>query len=204
MRIVTTYSHLNGLEFLLVHKPYLWEEIRAAIAAVDAEECRTKVSAEKTRRGRVLYAPIAMNSKMKGQFENAGWEEQRTDYWVTEDARLIRKTMHMPPDEQKRTIEEANQKAYRSYNQTDFVKERVAVEVQFGKYSFVAYDLFVKHMAFFVGDVIDVGVEILPMKELQANMSSGPSYFERELYNVIREGRGVPAVPLILVGVAPD
>ena len=204
MRIVTHYSHLNGLEFLLVHKPHLWNEIIAAIAAVDAEGCRTKVSAEKPMQGKVLYAPIEMNKKMKNQFEMANWKERRTNYWVTEDARLIRKTMHMTPDEQKRVIEEANQTPFRSYNQTDFVKERVAVEVQFGKYSFVAYDLFVKHMAFFVGDIIDVGVEILPMKELQSNMSSGPSYFERELYNLIREGRGVPAVPLILVGVAPD
>ena len=204
MRIVTFYSHLNGLEFLLVHRPHLWKEIKSAIAAVDAEECRTKVSAEKTMRGKVLYAPKEMNRRMKDRFKNMSWEERRTGYWVTEDARLIRKTMHMSPDEQKRAIEEANHTPIRSYNQTDFVKERVAVEVQFGKYSFVAYDLFVKHMAFFVGDVIDVGVEILPMKELQANMSSGPSYYEGELYNLIREGRGVPAVPLILVGVAPD
>ena len=36
-----------------------------------------------------------------------------------------------------------------SYNQTDFVKERVAVEVQFGKYAFVAHDLFVKHLSFY-------------------------------------------------------
>ena len=79
----------------------------------------------------------------------------------------------------------------------------VAVEVQFGKYAFVAFDLFVKHMAFFVGDVIDIGVEILPMKELQAKMSSGPGYYEGELYNLVRQGRGVPAVPLIIVGVAP-
>ena len=204
MRIVTSYSHLNGLEFLLVHRPHLWKEIKLAIAAVDAGECRTKVSAEKTMRGKVLYAPKEMNRRMKDRFKNMSWEERRTGYWVTEDARLIRKTMHMSPDEQKRAIEEANHTPIRSYNQTDFVKERVAVEVQFGKYSFVAYDLFVKHMAFFVGDVIDVGVEILPMKELQANMSSGPSYYEGELYNLIREGRGVPAVPLILVGVAPD
>ena len=90
-----------------------------------------------------------------------------------------------------------------SYNQTDFVKERVAVEVHFGKYAFVAYDLFVKHMAFYVGDVIDVGIEILSMKELQNLMSSGVAYYEAELYNLIREGRGVPAVPLVLVGVAP-
>ncbi|MFZ5473953.1 MAG: BglII/BstYI family type II restriction endonuclease, partial [Pseudomonadota bacterium] len=83
----------------------------------------------------------------------------------------------------------------------DFVKDRVAVEVQFGKYSFVAYDLFVKHLAFYVGDQIDVGIEILPMKSLQSQMSSGVAYYEGELYNVVRQGRGVPAVPLVLVGI---
>jgi hypothetical protein len=90
-----------------------------------------------------------------------------------------------------------------SYNQTDFTKDRIAIEVQFGKYSFVAYDLFVKHMAFYVGDFIDVGVEILAMKEMTTQMSSGIAYYEGELYNVLRQGRGVPAVPLVLIGVAP-
>jgi len=93
--------------------------------------------------------------------------------------------------------------AIRSYNQTDFVKNRVALEVQFGKYSFVAYDLFVKHLAFYIGDYIDVGIEILPMKTLQSQMSSGPSYYEGELYNVVRQGRGVPAVPLVIIGIEP-
>lgn len=73
--------------------------------------------------------------------------------------------------------------------------------MQFGKYSFVAYDLFVKHMAFYIGNVIDVGVEILAMKSLQEEMSSGVGYYEGELYNLIREGRGVPAVPLVLIGI---
>jgi len=93
--------------------------------------------------------------------------------------------------------------AAESYNQTDFVKNRVALEVQFGKYSFVAYDLFVKHLAFYIGDHIDVGIEILPMKTLQSQMSSGPSYYEGELYNVVRQGRGVPAVPLVIIGIEP-
>lgn len=75
--------------------------------------------------------------------------------------------------------------------------------MQFGKYAFVAFDLFVKHMAFYVGDKIDVGIEILPMKEMSSEMSSGISYYEREIYNVIRQGRGVPAVPLVLIGIAP-
>jgi hypothetical protein len=109
----------------------------------------------------------------------------------------------MSANDQKATIEAAGGRPISSYNQTDFVKERVAVEVQLGKYAFVAYDLFVKHLAFYVGDLIDVGVEILPMKSMQERMSSGISYYEGELYNLIREGRGVPGVPLVLLGIEP-
>jgi len=203
MRIVETYSHLNGLEYLLVHKPHIWTEIQNVVANINAAACKTKVSQEKRMQGRMLYSPKDMNSGMKNQFENLGWNEKRVSYWVTKDAKLIRKTMHMDAQEQKAEIAAAGETPIFSYNQTDFVKERVAVEVQFGKYSFVAFDLFVKHLAFYVRDAIDVGVEILPMKELQSEMSSGPSYYEGELYNLIREGRGVPAVPLILVGIAP-
>jgi hypothetical protein len=121
---------------------------------------------------------------------------------VTDDVALIRRTVTLPAEAQKQEILAAGKRAILSYNQTDFVKDRIAVEVQFGKYAFVAYDLFVKHMAFYVADAIDVGVEILPMKEMQSHMSSGPGYYEGELYNVIRQGRGVPAVPLVLIGVA--
>ena len=32
---------------------------------------------------------------------------------------------------------------------------------------------------------------------------AGPGYYEGELYNVIRNGRGVPSVPLVIVGIAP-
>jgi hypothetical protein len=83
------------------------------------------------------------------------------------------------------------------------VKSRAAAEVQMGKYSFIAYDLFVKHLAFYVRDTIDLGVEILAMKSMQEQMSSGVGYYEGALYDVICEGRGVPAVPLILIGIEP-
>lgn len=203
MRIVEHYSHLNGLEYLIVHKPSLWNEIQQVISSVDATQFKTKVSKEKTMAGKMLYAPIQMNKAMDAEFQTRGWAESRTSYFVTKDAKLIRKTMTMSASEQKQEILDSGQTPIFSFNQTDFVKERVAVEVQFGKYSFVAFDLFVKHMAFFVGDVIDLGIEILPMKELQAEMSSGPGYYEGELYNLIRQGRGSPAVPLVILGIAP-
>jgi hypothetical protein len=203
MQIVETYSHLNGLEFLIVHKPQLWEEMKEVIAKIDADKCKTKVSKEKTMKGKVLYSPIDLNSEFSKLLRARKWKESRVSYWVTKNAKLIRKTLAMPSTEQKKEIEEAGEVPIYSYNQTDFVKDRVAVEVQFGKYSFVAYDLFVKHLAFYVGDQIDVGIEILPMKTLQSQMSSGVAYYEGELYNVVRQGRGVPAVPLVIVGIAP-
>lgn len=203
MKIVETYSHLNGLEFLLVHKPRLWKELKDVIRTVNAETCKTKISQEKGMQGKILYSPIDMNSSFKKFLRAKNWEESRVSYWVTKGEKLIRKTLTMAPEEQKKEIEAAGEKPIYSYNQTDFVKDRVAIEVQFGKYSFVAYDLFVKHLAFYIGDRIDVGIEILPMKTLQSQMSSGVAYYEGEFYNVVRQGRGVPAVPLVLVGIAP-
>ena len=58
-------------------------------------------------------------------------------------------------------------------------------------------------MAFFVADQIDLGIEILPMKELTNKMSSGVPYYEGEIYNLIRQGRNTPAVPLVIIGIAP-
>lgn len=201
MKIIETYSHLNGLEYLIVHRKKLWDEIQKVIESIDAEKCKTKVSKEKTMKGELLYSPIDMNQSFKDKLTNLGWNEDRFSYWVTKDEKLIRKTMALPADEQKKEIVNSGNTPIFSYNQTDFVKDRVAIEVQFGKYSFVAYDLFVKHLAFYVGDKIDVGIEILPMKSLQSYMSSGVGYYEGELYNVVRQGRGVPAVPLIILGI---
>ena len=203
MNIVETYSHLNGLEFLLVHKPDLWNEIQTVISRVRADNCKTKISKEKTMKGKLLYSPIDMNKAFAVLLHKNQWKESRVSYWVTKNEKLIRKTLTMPAAEQKKEIESAGEAPIFSYNQTDFVKDRVAVEVQFGKYSFVAYDFFVKHLAFYIGDHIDVGIEILPMKSLQAQMSSGVAYYEGELYNVVRQGRGVPAVPLVIIGIAP-
>ena len=203
MRIQAKYSHLNGEEYLLVHRKQLWAEVKEVIAEVDAAACRTKVSREKTMPGKVLFSPADMNRAFKDGLKSRGWSERRSTFWLTADEKLMRGIYGLPESEQKRAIEQAGYEPIMSYNQTDFVKERVAVEVQFGKYAFVAHDLFVKHLSFYVSDIIDVGVEILPMKELEREMSSGVAYYERDLLNVLRQGRGVPAVPLVLVGVTP-
>ena len=190
MRIEKIYSHLNGHEWLLVHERKISSEIEEVVAKVDANKYKTKISKEKGMRGKHLFAPIELNKRFADEFEKAGWHESRTNYWVTDDYNLIRKTLLLPADEQKKEIEAAGRRPIFSYNQTDFVKKRVAVEIQLGKYSFIAYDLFVKHLAFYVRNEIEVGIEILPMKAMQQEMSSGPGYYEGALYDLARQGRG--------------
>ena len=203
MRIAASYSHLNGMEYLIVHRHKLWDEVLEVIKKVDAQACKTKVSKERRTGGSLFYSPKDMNKAFTDGFGHAGWKERRNQFWVTADEKKLRSIYELPEHEQKKAIEKAGLTPIKSYNQTDFLKDRVAVEVQFGKYAFVAHDLFVKHLSFYVSDIIDVGIEILPMKKLEQEMSSGVPYYERDLLNVIRQGRGVPAVPLVLIGVEP-
>lgn len=203
MQIGAHYSHLNGLEWMLVHQKSLWDEINSVIGKIDAEEYRTKKSKEKTMMGKMLLSPVDINERMKKEFEMERWKATRFDYLVTDDYNLTSEIMRLSLDEQKKRIIEAGKTPIHSYNQTDFEKNRVAIEVQLAKYSFIEFDLFVKHLGFYIKNTIDVGVEIVPTKKMQSQMSSGPGYFERVLHHLARQGRGAPAVPLILIGVEP-
>lgn len=68
MIIGALYSHLNGQEWLLVHQPSIWDEIESVISTVDAEQCRTKISREKTMPGALLYSPVDMNQRFYAEF----------------------------------------------------------------------------------------------------------------------------------------
>lgn len=205
MKISQMYSHLNGYEFMVVHKPQLWKEVQTAICAVDAQKAYIKVSKEQTRQGMILYAPSALNDLFKHEFDKSHWREKRIDYYVNEDIKTTRETVNINDKIlQKSMIMNCGFTPYRTYNQVDFVKDAVAVEVQFGKYFSVQYDLHVKHTFFYGRGDIDVGIEIIPMHSLMSQMSSGVPWYENELTNIVREGRSNPSVPIILIGIEPD
>ena len=204
MKIAQKYSHLNGEEYLIVHHKKLYKEIKDIIKIIDANKFRTKISKEKRKTGNKLYSPIELNKAFDIEFTRRNWNESRYNYYITLNRELMEKSVLMSAKEQKKfLIDNGEKEPIYSYNQTDFVKEKLAVEVQFGKYSFVAYDLFVKHMLFYSGGVINLGVEILPTKKMQTQMSSGVAYYEGEVYNVMRQGRNNPPVPLLILGIEP-
>ena len=82
MKIERTYSHLNGLEWLLVHQKRTWEEIQRIVKSVDAAKHKTKISREKGMRGKSLYAPKELNKRFREEFRKCQWHESRTSYWV--------------------------------------------------------------------------------------------------------------------------
>lgn len=204
MKLETYYSHLNGYEWLLHHHAAYWKDIQDAISAVDASKCKTKVSEEKTMLGKKLFAPADLNKAFKHELKKRGWQiPKRQYYYVTDDETLTRAIIGRSIDEQKALIDAAGKVGIKTYNEADFRKGRVSVEVQFGKYSFVQFDVFIKHAAAYMKNEIDLGVEIVPMKAMEDEMSSGPPYFEKHLHEIVRQGRIFPPVPLVLIGVTP-
>lgn len=204
MRVANTYSHLNGYEFLLVHKPDLWHEIVSTINSIDANTY-TKISNDRTKRGQLVYDQKTINRAIKDILTPLGWHEVRTPYFVSSDIDTLREISGIrDKDEQKRVIEGKGLEPMSTYNQVDFVKDRVAIEVQFGKYFSVAYDLHVKHTFFFLRNDIDVGIEIIPTRAMCRKMDTGVAWFENEVANVVREGRSNPTVPLIMIGIEPE
>ena len=204
MKIANLYSHLNGYEYMLVHRKNLWDEIVNAIKNIDAN-LYTKVSRAKPTSGKILYDQKALNKRFEDILFPQNWQSVTTPYYVTGDISTAREIAAMrDKDDQKRRIESRGFLAYHTNNQVDFVKDRVAVEVQFGKYFSVAYDLHVKHTFFFLRNDIDVGIEIIPTKTMCLKMDTGVAWFENEMANVIREGRSNPTVPIVMVGIEPE
>ncbi|MDL1913427.1 MAG: restriction endonuclease [Bergeyella sp.] len=204
MQITQRYSHLNGEEYLIVHHQNLYDEIKDVISKINADDFLTKESKEKTKQGRLVYSPKELNKAFQEKFNALDWNESRYHYYITLNRELMEQSLQLPLEQQKAFLDKNDiVSPLYSYKQTDFVKNQIAVEVQFGKYAFVAFDLFVKHMLFYSGGVINLGIEILPTKRMQSKMSSGVGYYEGEVYNVMRQGRNNPPVPLLILGVEP-
>jgi hypothetical protein len=176
MKIVYEYSHLGGSEILQVRYPRHNQEILDVIATITAK--KSKISKEKTMVGRALYAPKEMNADFLEAFRRRGYKEMRDTY----------------------NIQIPNHPTVISgaYKQIDFVKDNVLVEVQFGKYAFMFYDM-AKFQYFFNENKADVGVEIVPCHALQSQMSSGVSYGEQLVHDIERLKRHFPAVPVKVI-----
>lgn len=181
MKVVYEYSHLGGSEILKAHFGESEKDIYEIISEVKGE--RTKKSREKTMKGRMLYSPKDMNRQFKEAFESRGYKELRDTYTIT--------------------LPDSDVKIPGVFKQIDFVKNKVLIEVQFGKYAFMFYDL-AKFQYFFNENKAEVGVEIVPCHALHRQMSTGVSYGEQLIYDIERLKRHFPAVPVKVILIDVD
>ncbi|MDC0449062.1 restriction endonuclease [bacterium] len=188
MQIKGIYSFADGKDKVYEKYPELLEEIKDVISLVDAEKCFTKESKEKTMMGKMLYSPDMLNKEFKKYFTEHGWASdvrQKCDYPTQ-----FYVNNYNP--------ENPSRGAFRGM---DFVKDKLGVEVQFGKYSFMVYNVCAKMTIFKNLGHINMGVEIVPVKELAKKMSSGVSYFEQFVWDLEERGISNIDIPVLIIGI---
>jgi hypothetical protein len=191
MRIAAIYSFNKGTQKVTKRYPDLLTEVNAVIKSVDVAQYKTKESREKTMMGDILYSPPAINMAFKKAFQQfEGWHPIRVscDY----------STKHYAKDY---SIRKTSRGAFR---EMDFVKKKLGVEVQFGKYSFMVYNVCAKMTIFKNLRHIDHGIEIVPVKALVEQMSSGVSYFEQFVWDLETRGVSNIDIPVMILGIDAD
>jgi len=182
MKIAGCYSHLDALNFLKNERPTQYAEIIDSIEAVNANQF-LKISGDDQNLGKVYYSQTEINMAIKDEFISYSWST---------------------PEKTNFNIEVNNEKVTETSFQMDFLKDKIAVEVQLGKYSFVTYDLHVKHAYYFSQRTIEVLVEIMPMKAMEKHMDTGVPWFEKEINNLKILVGNDPPVPVLVLGIQPD
>lgn len=187
MIIAGEFSFNNGATYLAKHHTKLLEEVYEVIGRVDSTKCKTKTSKEKTMPGRQLFSPFALNAEFKKHFFPLGWKNCKVP---CEYPTKFYRPGYKP--------ERLHGGAFRDM---DFVKNKLGVEVQFGKYAFMVYNVCAKMTIFKNLKHINAGVEIVPVKRFADQMSTGVSYFEQFVWDLQKRGVSNIDIPVLIVGI---
>ena len=180
VEIIASYSHKGGRKFIETNHPTELREIEKAISVVDADRFKTKISEEKTMKGRELYSPIEINKEFKHILSGMGWTPVRLDVSTK--------------------IPELDEE-HKGFREMDLVKNKVGLEIQFGKYAFMIYNVAAKMTIFNKQGIIDSGVEVVPMRRLTDDMSTGVSSFEQMKTDLEFRGEADIDIPVLILGI---
>lgn len=181
MLIGDIYSHKGGEQFIRTnHAPEL-AEIEAAIAQMNAVAALCKKSDEKTK-ANLLFSPEALNEQLKVFLCNLGWTEKA-------------------PSSGKGFKEPRIYLGDREFREMDGIKNKVGLEIQFGKYAFMGYDIFSKMPIFCKHGLIECGIELVAMPAIVKNMSTGVSSFNQIVMDMKARGVADIDIPTLIIGI---
>jgi len=188
MIVAAEFSFNKGKESISEKYENLLNEVKEIIFNIDSKNHKTKYSKEKTMPGKLLYNPKVLNDEFKKGFINKDWQvsvREKCDYPIN----------YYVADYKPKLL---NTGAFR---EMDFVKENLGVEVQFGKYAFMVYNVCAKMTIFHRLGYIDMGIEIVPVKNFADEMSTGVSYFEQFVWDLEHRGVSDIDIPVLILGV---
>jgi len=186
MIIAAKYS-FNGGDTIETEYADLLQEVLDVIDSVDASECRTKTSEEITMLGKMLYSPVELNRAFDKSFKSKGWKKKRVQ--------CIYPTHYYLPGYPIKPMHKGE------FREMDFLKQGLGIEVQFGKYAFMVYNVCAKMTIFHNLGYIKSGIEIVPVKSFAEDMSSGVSYFEQFVWDLEKRGNADIDIPVLIFGI---
>lgn len=202
MKITTYFTHRNAEELISDQNPLLFQEVKELIASVDASAAKTKVDGHHP--GKLLYDREKLGDALDAAFLSRKWKSARCSYYVTLNQALLPKLVTLPAAQQKELLARHGERdpLYR-FAESDYLKEKVTAEVQFGNHPRVITDLYMKHALFHSSGQCIAGIEILPMRKFQEEIGSSVASYEAEVYLLMRSGNDSPCTPLLILGVEP-
>lgn len=131
----------------------LLSEVMKVVESIDSNNLFTKSSKEKGREGKTLFNPKDLNKEFKSKMFALGWKTHRANFKY--------------PDKSSGCYE------------VDFFKDKVAVEMQLGKYAFLSDNVLKLDIFQRIYKLVDLNVLIVPDKKLQQKMSSGVGCYQQ-------------------------
>lgn len=182
MKIVNTYSFKGGEKFIKKRRLEELKDVLTAIKNLDATNYLTKESQEITMKGKLLFSPRDMNDCLKTDLHKKGWTKN-------------------VKGKKKQFIEPRHAFGRGRFREMDGIKNRVGLEIQFGKYAFMGYDIFSKMIIFKKLGYIECGIEVVPSHDLVKQMSTGVSSFDQLLVDFENRGESNIDIPVYIIGI---
>lgn len=181
MIIKDVYSHNDGEKYINDNHKSEYDEIVLAVNSIDISKVLSKVTYEKTKEP-LLFSPIELNNQLKHYLSNLNWTEKN--------------------DSKKGFVEpRISFDGEKGFREMDGIKNKVGLEIQFGKYAFMAYDIFSKMPIFHKRGLIDCGIELVLSHNMIKDFSTGVGSFNQIVLDMKERGVADLDLPTLVIGI---
>jgi hypothetical protein len=180
MIIKDIYSFKGGLEYLEENHKDELKDIYDAVESMNIYNIFSKLSKERNKPP-IIFSPRVMNKELGDFLFRNGWlKENKKNKKGYEEPKIYF--------------------ADREFRAMDGIKNKVGLEIQIGKYSFMAYDIFCKMPIFHKKGLIECGIELVMSKKMLKDVSSGIGSFDQIVMDIKARGESDIDIPVVILG----